>query len=443
MLPTHRPLRLGRPSQGAGPSSVRVAQSAAPAWALAWVGVGLALVAGCSATEPSRRRGNFDEVQSLVRNERFEEALVLADALATRNPEDTVLRSVRRDAEVALMLDRARRLSFADEDEAALVQVEAAAELAPDLEQIAAWRGRIVEKLGERWFQKGRDAHAQGDYLQAQASYERALEYTPNHPLAAFQLEELGKYLGWRDAQSNEFYNGGVRAFAGALLGEARSSFESSRKYEDGDLARTERRISEVNRELALGRKHVAEGQAKTGYWRSAKRALDEALALDPQLAGGAELAAVYEREANVGDRLRDAEIARLRGEHERSRVLLAEARELTEFQGAAVEAALVAVDDSEAASLYQNALDLEYDFRFVEAVAKFRLLLEKRSFYKDARARVGTLEQSIKEAAELYEAAGRATSDSARADLYRRIELIWPEYRDVRTRLEALSAAN
>ncbi|MEZ6018073.1 MAG: hypothetical protein R3F49_23410 [Planctomycetota bacterium] len=448
-LPLHPRLvaeRLGRPSRaGSQLAGVQLAGFQLSGFQLVralFAGACVAALPACQAPAGEARRDAIDEVQELSMHQRYEEALQRADELVQANGEDPELAALRNDAATGVILERARRLSFENEDELALVQVEAALERNPESEQAIAWRERLVEKLSERWFQRGREAHAKGEYEAADIGYRKSLEYLPTHPLASTELENLRTYLGWRQLQSDEYYNDGVRAFAGARLSEARSGFESSRKYEDGEVARTERRIKEVQREAALSSKHIAEVQAEAGYWLSAKRSMDEALALNPALEGGAELRDVYDREAHVSDLRREAEVARLRGKHDRARELLADAATATKFQAEAVTSELALVDESEAEAMYQGALDLEYDFRFVEAVAKYRELLSKRDFYLDARARLGTLEDAIQQAAALYEQAAKAKTDAEKTNLYRQIELVWPEYRDVRARLDALGAA-
>lgn len=410
---------------------------------VAWCALALLVASGCSASGGSRRGSeSIAELRTLVRNGDFEAAVLRAEELAPANAGDPEFDDAHRDTLVALLLERARRLSFAGDDGAALEQAEAALDLDPASGAAEAWRQRIVDKLSHTWFIRARDAHASGQYLAAAEGYEKSLLYDSENTLAASQLAELELMVGWRKDQSSSYYNGGVRAFAGARLPESRASFESSRKYDDGDIARTERRLAEVNRERALGQRHLAEQQAALSYWRSARRSIDIALELDPELEGGEDLRETYGTEADVADLRRSSDLARLRGDFERSRGLLDEARTLSQKQLPEIDAALVAVDDAEAERQYELALDLEYDFRFEEAVAAYRELLTKREFYKDARARIGTLDDAIRDAGALYAQAEASTSDEQRIELYRQIELIWPEYRDVRDRLAALRAA-
>jgi tetratricopeptide (TPR) repeat protein len=435
MLPAHRtdPRPSSPPHLRPTPVAVHVA----------WCALAVLVAGGCSASGGSRRDdGSVAELQELVCNGHFEEAVQRADELAAANEGDPVFEQARRDTLVALMLERARRLSFGDDDEAALEQAEAALDLDPASGAAEAWRQRIIDKLSHIWFIRGRDAHAGGQYLAAAEGYHKALVFDPENELAASQLVELELMVGWRKDQSGSYYNGGVRAFAGARLPESRASFESSRKYDDGDITRTQRRLAEVNRERALGQKHLAEQQAEAGHWRSATALVARALELDPELEGGKELQELYGTEAHVKDMRQTASLARLRGDFERARTVLVEARALTQRQVADIDAELLAVSDAEAQKQYELALDLEYDFRFEEAVAAYNVLLTMREYYLDARRRVETLEDAIRDAAELYARAAASTSDAERIELYRQIELIWPEYRDVRDRLAALRTA-
>ena len=101
---------------------------------------------------------------------------------------------------------------------------------------------------------------------------------------------------------------------------------------------------------------------------------------------------------------------------------------------------ALASIDDARAAKTYQKALDLEHDFRYEAAIAKFRQLLEGRDYYEDAISRLRTLEEYVTDAAALYEQM-EATEDAAeKVQLLRQIELFWPEYRDIQERLAALA---
>jgi len=394
----------------------------------------LGWLAACAGS--GRKAETPAEVERLVRGGQFEAALVLADRLAAAAPNDGERAALRREALVALLLERGRRLSFADQDDAALEQLDAALAVDPASEVAAAWRARVIAKLSERWLSIGREAHASSEFEAAMAGYERALAYDPENSAASFQIEELAKYLGWRRDSAGQYYNHGVRSLSGSRLAEARAGFESSRKYEDGDPARTERRLNEVRSEQAIGLLHLAEEQAQKGYWRSAHRTLVRALELDPEVPNGVTLREHYAVEADVAGQRQAADIARLRGEFERARELLLAAKPRSERQSEAIADELLVVDTAEADHLYDTALALESDFRFEEAAAAYRELLATRQVHADARARLGTLEDAIRVAPELYEQARKAKTDAERVDLYRQLELIWPEYRDVQQRL-------
>jgi tetratricopeptide (TPR) repeat protein len=434
MLRPHRP--------DPRPTSPLALRSKARPGRIAWCVLALFAAGGCSSASSSERDSrSLAELRELVRNGHFEEAVLRADELAARHAGEPAYEKARKDSVVALMLERARRLSFDGQDEAALEHAEAALDLDPLSGEAEAWRQPIVDKLSALWFLRGRDGHAAGTYVAAAEAYHKSLEYDPENKLAASQLAELEKMVGWRKDQSSTYYNGGVRAFVGARLPESRAGFEASRKYDDGDAARAERRLVEVRREQALGQLHLANQQALEGYWRSAHRTIELAMELDPELEGGEELRERYGVEADVRDLRQTANLARLRDDFERARKLLTEARELSQAQLEKIDAELLEVDDAEALRQYELALDLEYDFRFEQAVAAYRVLLTNREFYKDARARIGTLEDAIVDAAALYSRAEAATSNEQRIELFRQIELIWPEYRDVRERLAALRA--
>jgi antirestriction protein len=103
----------------------------------------------------------------------------------------------------------------------------------------------------------------------------------------------------------------------------------------------------------------------------------------------------------------------------------------LAELQGAQVRVA------------YQKAIDLEHDFRYEAAIAKYSQILAVEDYYEDCRARMDTLEDYVRDAAALYERVMAAEEGSEALQLLRQIELFWPEYKDIRKRIQVLEDAS
>jgi tetratricopeptide (TPR) repeat protein len=91
---------------------------------------------------------------------------------------------------------------------------------------------------------------------------------------------------------------------------------------------------------------------------------------------------------------------------------------------------------------MYQNARMLSDDYRYPEAVAAFDELLAVAPDYKDAALRKSTLEEFIRLAEEFYAKALDADDDAEAEEYLRAIHpVIWPEYKDVVERLQAIEA--
>jgi hypothetical protein len=134
--------------------------------------------------------------------------------------------------------------------------------------------------------------------------------------------------------------------------------------------------------------------------------------------------------------------MAILRGEFAPARDYLERGKETSLVRKDLFDEALAGIDDARAAKTYQKALDLEHDFRYEAAIAKFRELLEGRDYYEDAISRLRTLEDYVSDAAALYGRVQESDDPAEQLQLLRQIEVFWPEYRDIRERLRALEAA-
>jgi hypothetical protein len=90
---------------------------------------------------------------------------------------------------------------------------------------------------------------------------------------------------------------------------------------------------------------------------------------------------------------------------------------------------------------LYAEAVSLERDSLYEQAVEKYAAILKETDYFKDVLARKDTLEQYIKLSDDLY-AKAEATDDKAeKVKYFEQIRLIWPEYKDVAQQLKTLSA--
>ena len=342
-----------------------------------------------------------------------------------------------RQATVAFLLDRGRRETLGGRDEAALETFAEALNIAPESDQARQWLRKTRDKLARRWFEEAREKHADDDLPGALEAYELALLYDPEHGDASAGIVRVGRQLEYRDELSVDFYNEGLAALRNVQLQLAKSRFAYSSHYRHWD-EKPVRRVSEVNVEIAREMVGVAAGLETDGYYAAARTEYRLARALDRQ---NAEAADGYERmlvEAEADDLLERGEMWLLRGEWAKADEVLRQGRALTAVQHDRFDAVLAGIDEARIAARYEQALNLERDFRYEEAAATFRAILDERGFYQDSRARLDTLEATIAEVETLYSRLpGVAGDPEAERALLREIEAKWPEYRDVRDRLD------
>ncbi|MEM9381933.1 MAG: hypothetical protein AAGB93_18400 [Planctomycetota bacterium] len=400
------------------------------------------LAASCGTTTTTKT--GIAEVQDLTRLGQYEAAARRVGELLDEVPESSPYREevvqASRDVSLASGMAVARRLTLGDRDDEALALLEELDERFPGSTVVAAWTERTKRKLADRWFEVARSAQARESFEAARVAYAKAVEYEPGYGLAESALSGLATLEQYRAGLAQDYYYDGVRTLTDEKLNEARSSFSKSYKY-DEESERTQQRITEVEREQARARVDYAEAELVANR-RYAAAATEYAAAarLDPSSIEIAERLEVLKAEARVTALLSEADSSMLRSEFDKAEARLRKASEITTLQEDLVEERLAGIDGSRAETQYQRALDLQYDFRFPEAIEAFQELLAKREFYKDTRARLDTLSDYVSDAKRLYAEADQAKDDAKKLELYRQIELFWPDYEDVATRIRALA---
>ncbi len=136
--------------------------------------------------------------------------------------------------------------------------------------------------------------------------------------------------------------------------------------------------------------------------------------------------------EVKAQRKLEDCNYQIMRGNYDRAEKLIDEGLALTQAQTELFEGARAKMQEQKLDRVYQEALSLEKDQRFPEAIEKYQELLAQTSYFKDTLTRIDTLQSYIKLAGELYAKAEASTDDKERLDLLQQIRIFWPEYRDV-----------
>lgn len=397
------------------------------------------LCAAAGACATARERTGVEQVDHLVSHGRYEDAVREASDLARRRPGDERVQATYRQASVALLLDRARTLTFLDRDEEALALVDRAREIDPEAPQAEVWERKARAKLADRWHDRGLEYHAEGNLQAARDCYERAVGYESTSYLRQ-DLASVLVQLDHREELSDDYYHEGLRAFRDYWLEVARSRFGYAEKYRPDD-PRSQRRIGQVDELLAHERVAVANHLEESGRYAAAYNEFRIALQLAPGLEEAEEGKERMAAEADADRYLDRAGMMVLRGELERAHEEVAKGRTVTRLQGEKFDDLLADIDDARLDELYEHALDLEYDYAFPEAIEAYRRLLAEREWFADARTRMATLEDYVRRAHDLYVAAAKTTKREERIDYLRQIEVFWPEYRDIQERLDQLEA--
>jgi len=397
---------------------------------------GALLAPGCASTAEGDTA--LARIEDAAQHGRFEEAVRLADQLRAERPEDERAAEAHRLATVGLYLDRGREATFADEDLEALAWFRDALEIAPENLLIGEWIRKTRNKIATGWMRAAQEHYASEEFEEALEAYHRALEYNPDDQGALEGLGQLTILVNYRNGLGVQYYNDGVRALSGYWLQQAKRGFTATRKYlPEND--RAERRITEVDTLLAGQRVVVADGLEAGGFYAGALNEYRLALVLDP---GSEEAKAGIERltdEAAAAQFLREARMKIHRGEFDRAIELLDEGEELTEVQKELFRATREEISDARLQRLYDAALNHEHDQRYEEAIQGYAHLLGEVDFFKDARARMETLESYVAEAAGYYEEASNETDPAQKLLSLRAIEGFWPEYRDIRLQIKTL----
>ncbi len=394
------------------------------------------LVGACAVTEK-----RSESVEYHLKHMDYEAAVQLAAREAKARPDDPAAQDLHRRATVALLLERGRRLTLDDSDVEALRLFQQASELAPDSPEVASWVDKTRRKLADRWLQVGLELHSSGEIEAAVAAYEQCLALAPADPVALGALEEAVKTVDHRGRKFQSYFQEGVVAMSDYWLERARSRFEYAAKYKP-DEERTQLRSQQVRLMLARQRLRVAEGLEAEGLFGAAKNEYRMALELAPD---DPESQAAMERcskEVEAQRLLEMADYELLRKNYDRAGEHLARGEQLTQKQKERFEGARARIQESRHEDLYAVAVALEKDQRYPDAVEKYQELLDIAQYYKDVFTRRDTLKAYIELAASLYAKADSASSDAERLDLLTQIEVFWPDYRDVRSRLEALRKA-
>ncbi len=391
-------------------------------------------LAGCA----SAPRESDTSVEWNLRHMHFARALELARAGVQEHPDDAAAQELLRRASVAALMEEGRRLTLADQDVEALGAFRKALDLDPNSFELASWIDKTQKKLCDAWLQVALEEHASGRLEPAIDAYEQALRFQPGHEMALGGMDQAVREVNHREYLAKKYFEEGVHALADYWLERSNSRFSYSNKYKPGQ-ERTATRTKQVKLLLAQQRQRVAVEFEKILLFGAARNEYRMALALAPDDAASAAALERCTREVKAQRKLEDANYQIMRGEYDRANKLIDEGLALTEAQKESFEGARSKIQERMHESLYNEALALERDQRFPEAIAKYQELLQKAQYYKDVFARIDTLQGYVQLAGELFKKFEEAADDKVRLEFLQQIRVFWPEYRDIGQRIVEL----
>lgn len=395
------------------------------------------LAGGC-ASSSGGETGQQAKIREAVRHGRFDEGVRLADELRQANPDDPQAAEIHRLASMAYLLDQGRKATFRNDDEEAMDWFLEAELIAPNTPLVHEWLDKTRHKLETHWLNIGHEAYANDKLSTALNAYLEANRYVPQSESALKGVGEVTLLLNHRNGLGEEYYSDGVRSLSEYWLERARRSFAVTSKYQPDNL-RAQRRTDEVDRQLATERLAVAQALEDEGFYAGAQNEFRFASILAPE---NAEARAGMERnavEVQAGMLLQEAQMKSYRKEFDEAMALLEQGEGLTQLQHESFGAAREELVQARLGDEYQEALDLEHDQLYEEAVAAYGRILEEVEYFKDTRARQSTLQGYVEMAAGYYEQAREATDPEKKLECLRAIQGFWPDYLDVREQVSAL----
>ena len=395
----------------------------------------IVLAAGCAATDATARA----KVNDLVAHGDYAEAVRVAKSEADKRPGDPAASELHRQASIAYLIDEGRKLTFVDRDVEALALFTEAHTMDPDSEVAFSWFDKTRRKLAWSWLGRALELHANDDLDGAAEAYRQALEFSPGDTGALAGLATASAGLKFRDLRGRGYFQDGLRALSEYWLAQARSRFAYAGKYEPNDPHPKQRR-DEVNALIAQQRVAVARDFEKKRRYAAARGEYRAALLYDPSNEEAQHGKARCAEETHAADLLRDARMAMLKGHFDRAASLIDQGLALTREQKDLFEGMQARVAQARLDKLYDEAVSLERDSLYEQAVEKYGDILKETDYFKDVLARKDTLEQYIKLAAELYAKAQASDDKAEKMNYLEQIRLIWPEYKDVGAQLKALS---
>lgn len=402
----------------------------------------LSALLSAAACQSQSKRSGADEVDWLVRHGRYEQAVRLASEQAQQRPGDAHAADVWRLASVAWRLDAGRRLSFEDRNEEALIEFEAARQLAPESPQAQAWHAATLDKLAGIWVGRAIAAHAADELDEAVRCYELAMTYRAADRMANEGLARALLQLNYRRGMGEAYYERGIKALGEYWLEQAAHHFSSTLKYDTNE--RAERRRTQTAILRAENRALIAADLEEAGQFAAARNEYRIATLFDPEHADALAGLARTKVEERASEYLREADRRMMRGDFDAAERALNEGAAITGRQAALFASEADRLTEARLAARYEAVRAIESDHRYEDAIVAYDELLAAapQGFFRDVIARRDSLTDSVRRAGLLYDEALASNELPRRISLLRQVLLVYPEYKDSRALLSEAESA-
>ncbi len=398
---------------------------------------GWAFLAACAATQDSSH-DPISRVNQLVRHGHYAQAVEEAVRLRKEDPVRVEYELLHQATSVAHLLARGRAATLQDQDYLALSLFNDAASIDPDEIVVTHWIDKTKNKLATTLTNEAVEHASNDSFQEAWSSFTKALEYVPDFAPAHEGLAAMDIKMAYRQDLAAEYYDQGVASLIAKEYAIAENRFGYVRKYRDED-SRLVRRIGQVDHARSVEHQEAAlllEG-AKLFY--AARSEYGQALRQDSSNEAAREGLDRSTLEAEVSNLMGKGESALMRGEFEKARVLFGEAAALTSVQKEEIDESIAGVESAHVDFRYQAAQRLEVDRRYPEALKAYGELLVQAPGHSDVEERMTDLQGRVDRTKSMYRSLSSQGDKAAALRTLLEIDDLWPDYRDVPERIEAL----